>query len=56
MIYSGYDCDNCKIAIECRKSPDERIPTKTYLVWHARKNGWSVGKRILCPACRKYRK
>ena len=53
MFYSGYSCDKCGKAIEYRREPKEWLPSKVYLVEYARKNGWSVGKKVLCPDCRK---
>ena len=56
MIYSGYSCDNCGVAGEYNKSIDEWLPSKKWLIKFARENGWSVGKQILCPRCKKRRK
>lgn len=53
MFYSGYSCDKCGKAIEYRREPKEWLPSKIYLVEYARQNGWSVGKKVLCPECRK---
>lgn len=52
MLYSGYYCDKCGHAIEYKRSVHEWLPSKTYLVSWARKDGWSIGKQVLCPACR----
>lgn len=52
MIYSGYFCDKCGNSVVFSKTTDEWIPSKTHLVRIARKNGWSIGKRVLCPKCR----
>ena len=52
-LYSGYFCDVCGIAIEYKRSPSEWLPSKTYIVKWARKDGWSIGKKVLCPECRK---
>lgn len=56
MLYSGYYCDKCGTAFEYKANNNEWLPNKTYLVVRARENGWSVGKRILCPKCRYMRK
>lgn len=54
MIYSGYFCDKCGEAVEFRRQVEEgKIPSKTIMISHARMSGWSVGKKILCPECRK---
>ena len=56
MIFSGYKCDKCGKERLYYGNMDEMMESKTRLIWHARKNGWSVGKKILCPECRKKRK
>lgn len=53
MLYSGYFCDKCGMDIEYRRETKNWLPTKSYLINYARKAGWSVGKNILCPKCRK---
>lgn len=53
MFYTGYYCDKCGIAIEYRREIKSWLPSKTYLVEWARNKGWSIGKRVLCPNCRK---
>ncbi|MEY8517218.1 hypothetical protein AALC25_09870 [Lachnospiraceae bacterium 29-84] len=53
MFYSGYSCDKCGKAIEYRREPKEWLPSKVYLVEYARQAGWSVGKKVLCPDCKK---
>lgn len=53
MLYTGYCCDNCETAVEYRRKSNEWLPSKTYIVKWARKNGWSIGKKVLCPDCRK---
>ena len=57
-LYGGYSCDKCRCAFMYMYEPKggEWLPTKTYLVNLARKKGWSIGKRVLCPECRKARK
>ena len=53
MLYSGYCCDKCGKAIEYQRKTNEWIPSKTHLVRFARKEGWSIGKNVLCQDCRK---
>lgn len=52
MFYSGYFCDKCGDAIEYKRATNAWLPSKTHLVAFAREEGWSVGKRVLCPKCR----
>lgn len=56
MLYSGYFCDKCGKADEYIRDVDKWIPNKTFLIRFARQNGWSVGKKVLCPDCRKKKK
>lgn len=37
-----------------RRTNGEWLPSKTHLVAYARKAGWSIGKSVICPRCRKY--
>ncbi len=53
MLHSGYYCDKCGLAIDYRRTNNEWLPGKTHLVAWARKDGWSIGKNVLCPKCRK---
>lgn len=51
-FFSGYRCDQCGVMEYYdtgTKAPFKKIP----LVDGARRNGWSVGKEILCPNCKK---
>lgn len=52
-LYSGYCCDKCGAAAEYRRSANEWLPSKTYIITWARKSGWSVGKSVLCPECKR---
>lgn len=52
-FYSGYYCDKCGVATEYRRTSDKWLPSKTHLVRWARESGWSIGKQVLCPNCRK---
>lgn len=52
MFFSGYFCDKCGTAIEYRRTSDKWLPSKTHLIAWARKDGWSIGKSVLCPRCR----
>lgn len=54
MFFSGYFCDKCGKAVEYRRQNNEWLPSKTHLVAYARNAGWSIGKEILCPECRKF--
>ncbi|MDE5909840.1 MAG: hypothetical protein K2H52_14015 [Lachnospiraceae bacterium] len=53
MLYSGIYCDECSADMRARSDANEYLPSKTHLIRAARTKGWSVGKRILCPGCRK---
>lgn len=53
MLYSGYLCDKCGVVEEYRRTSEEYLPKKSSLIVFARRNGWSVGKQVLCPKCRK---
>lgn len=55
MLYSGYSCDICGTAIEYRRTTDKWLPNKTALIRFARKDGWSIGKQVKCPDCKKRR-
>ena len=56
MIYSGYLCDKCGRATEYQRTSDKWLPGKTTLIRFARQDGWSIGKQVLCPSCKKRRK
>lgn len=53
MLYSGFYCDECGTDMRVRSDSDEYLPSKMHLIRSARAEGWSVGKKILCPDCRK---
>lgn len=47
-FYSGYRCDNCNNFTEYS------VPLSiTYARSYARKDGYTVGKRVLCPFCKR---
>lgn len=56
MLYNGYFCDKCGIAVEYKQPVNKWLPSKTDLIHFAREDGWSIGKRVLCPDCRNIRK
>ncbi len=47
-FFTGIRCDDCG---------DEAawigVCNKKYIIMWARKNGWTVGKKCLCPQCKK---
>jgi len=47
MFISGAKCDKCS-AFNYAKS----IQTKKMLTASLRKEGWSIGKRTICPKCK----
>jgi hypothetical protein len=49
MIYAGAMCD------KCGKSVEYNHVGKTHIRRWLREEGWSFGKRDLCPNCRKKR-
>lgn len=51
MFETSIFCDKrgCGVAVK-------DIATKRLMVFWARENGWSIGKRHLCPNCRAKRK
>ncbi len=56
MFFSGYYCDKCGTTIDYKRESNKWLPGKKHLVAWARKDGWSVGKRVLCPKCRNMKK
>lgn len=56
MLFSGYSCDKCLKSVEYRRTSDKWLPNKTHIIAWARKDGWSIGERVLCPNCRHMRK
>lgn len=56
MLISGYYCDECGDQITYEKTSKEWLPSKMQLIRFARKRGWTVGKYILCPDCRRGKK
>jgi len=50
-LYSGISCDKCGYAKEWFS-----IIGGTHLKRWMREEGWSIGKQILCPNCRKARR
>lgn len=53
MTIEGFRCDICGGMRERNYSPKSYSFGKTDLIKTARKEGWSVGKLIKCPSCRK---
>lgn len=45
-IVAGYVCDNCGRASLFKHE------AKKYILRWARRAGWTVGKRVLCPYCK----
>lgn len=56
MFHSGYFCDKCGLTIDYKRKNNEWLPGKTHLIAWARRDGWSIGKVVLCPRCRKNNK
>lgn len=53
-LYSGYVCDKCGNSVSYGTAGiPEFLPGKSSLIALARRDGWTVGKRVLCPSCRK---
>lgn len=50
MIIAGIVCDKCGDKLIWHHI------SKLYIVEWAREKGWSVGKKTLCPKCRRKRK
>jgi hypothetical protein len=53
MITVGFYCDECGVGYEMSYSPNDPLPTKYMIFRRAREKGFTVGKRILCPKCRR---
>lgn len=55
-FYSGMRCDQCGKAFESEGFSAGEVLSISWLKYSARRNGWSVGTKLLCDLCRKPKK
>lgn len=56
-LYSGYMCDKCGNSVSYGTAGvTEFLPGKSSLIALARRDGWTVGKQVLCPTCKRKKK
>lgn len=51
-LVSGYECDKCG-KYEMYIGNDYTIPSKIHLINLLRRDGWTYGKKVLCPKCKR---
>ena len=56
MLKTGCYCDQCGKEYSYTACYKDFLPSKAQLIRLIRVNGWSVGKYILCPNCRRKKK
>lgn len=52
-FYSGHQCDKCSKRYEIHGNSASEVSSIVHLRRQARRNGWTVGKQLLCETCKR---